>query len=485
MPSRLPLTQLAVLGAALFAAVITELLPVGLLPQLADAFDVGERQVGWWVSAYALVVAGAAIPLTALLARWPRRQALLVLLAVYAASNALILVAPAYWVGLAGRILGGVAHAGIFSVAFASAASLAPPGKAGRAVAIVNAGVAPAWALGLPASTAAGTAWGWRWPFAAAIAVIVLLAIAVARFIPAPPAAPPPPAPCPASPPAAPPPPAPCPAQSPAAAPTTATPTAVARAAAPSSADGPPAAPPQAGPPPTGSQSISAALATDPQADPRPEPAGGPGRSSGVLSSLRGRGLQLIGLTTVVLTIGHYSAYTYVTPLLLRAGVEQSGVSLILLGYGVASSLGLFLAGAFVDRHLGSSLRVAVAVTAAALLAIAALTDSVAGTVAVVLVWGVAFSALPILINTAALRVSAVPDAAPAVVNAMWNVGIASGAWVGGLALQSGGSSRVALVAGLLVTLSLMLTGFRSAWRADERSSNRNADAPSVAGQTR
>jgi MFS transporter, DHA1 family, inner membrane transport protein len=428
MPSRLPLTQLAVLGAALFVAVITELLPVGLLPQLAEAFDVGERQVGWWVSAYALVVAAAAIPLTALLARWPRRQALLVLLAVYAASNALILVAPAYWVGLAGRILGGVAHAGIFSVAFASAASLAPPGKAGRAVAIVNAGVAPAWALGLPAATAAGTAWGWRWPFAAAIAVIVLLAIAVARFIPAPPAL----------------------------------------------VDTPAAAP-----------SSAAEPAGDRQTDARSIPADRPSRSSGVLASLRGRGLQLIGLTTVVLTIGHYSAYTYVTPLLLRAGVEQSGVSLILLGYGVASSLGLFLAGAFVDRHLGPSLRVAIAITAAALLAIAALTDSVAGTVAVVLVWGVSFSALPILINTAALRVSAVPDAAPAVVNAMWNVGIASGAWVGGLALQSGGSSRVALVAGLLVTVSLMLTGFRSAWRADERSSNRPADAPSVAGQAR
>ncbi|GLY92865.1 MFS transporter [Actinoplanes sp. NBRC 103695] len=441
MPSRLPLTQLAVLGAALFAAVITELLPVGLLPQLADAFDVGERQVGWWVSAYALVVAGAAIPLTALLARWPRRQALLVLLAVYAAGNALILVAPAYWVGLAGRILGGVAHAGIFSVAFASAASLAPPGRAGRAVAIVNAGVAPAWALGLPAATAAGTAWGWRWPFAAAIAVIVLLAVAVARFIPAPPPI----------------------TDSPAAASTAAS------AATPSSA----------------APSSAAESAAGRQTDTRHMPADRPSGSSGVLASLRGRGLQLIGLTTVVLTIGHYSAYTYVTPLLLRAGVEQSGVSLILLGYGVASSLGLFLAGAFVDRHLGPSLRVAIAVTAAALLAIAALTHSVAGTVAVVLVWGVSFSALPILINTAALRVSAVPDAAPAVVNAMWNVGIASGAWVGGLALQSGGSSRVALVAGLLVTSSLVLTGVRSAWRAGERSSDRPADAPSIAGQAR
>jgi DHA1 family inner membrane transport protein len=376
--NRLPYAQLAVLATILFASVLTEIMPVGLLPLLSDAFHVSEERVGWWMSAYALIVALTAIPLTAALARWPRRTALLALLAVYAASNLLILVAPGFWVGLAGRVVGGVAHAGIFSVAFAGAAALAPPGKSGRAVALVNAGVAPALAFGLPAATAAGTAWGWRWPFAATAVIMLLLAVATWRLIPA---------------------------------------------------------------------SIAGPAATG---------------AADVLSALRGRGLQMVGVLTVVLTVGHYTAYTYVAPMLLRAGVPQNRVGLVLLGYGVAGALGMFLAGAFVDRRLTLTLRLAIALAAASLLAMAASTGSGPRTSGAVLVWGVAFSALPILLNAAALRASSVPDAAPAVVNAMFNVGIASGAWLGGQALSRAGPAAVALTGAALVAASLLLTRLRS-----------------------
>jgi DHA1 family inner membrane transport protein len=371
----LPLT---VLAAALFAAVLTEVMPVGLLPLLADAFEVGQDQVGLWVSAYAIVVACSAIPLTAALARWPKRRALLVLLAVYAASNAVVRAAPTYEVGLLGRVIGGVAHAGIFSVAVAAAVSLAPPGKTARAVALVNAGVAPALAFGLPAATAAGGAWGWRWPFAAATLVLVLLAVLTARVLPADPA------------------------------------------------------------PAVGQTS-------------------GPSARS-VLAALRGRGLQRIGLTTVVLTVGHYTAYTYITPALLTAGISQAHVSTVLLGFGVAGAGGLVLAGAFADRHPVTSFRIAVTVTALALAGLALMAENAAGAIAAVLVWGLAFSAVPTLLNAAALRVSAVPDAAPAVVNAMFNVGIASGAWIGGHALVSGGTVGVTALGAGVVALALPLT---------------------------
>lgn len=334
--------------------------------------------MGLWVSAYAIVVAISAIPLTAVLARWPKRRALVLLLGVYAASNAVVMVAPSFEVGLAGRVVGGVAHAGIFSVVVSAAVALAPPAKTARAVAVVNAGVAPALALGLPAATAVGGAWGWRLPFAAATVILVLLAAITARVMPA-----------------------------------------------------------------------------TPQ-DMGPE---GPSARQ-VLSALRGRGLQIIGTTTVVLTVGHYTAYTYVTPVLLSAGVAQDALSIVLLAYGVAGIGGLVLAGTFADRFPVALLRATVSVTAIALVAIALVNQSTAAGVMAVVVWGVAFSAVPTLLNAAALRASTVPDAAPAVVNAMFNVGIAAGAWLGGHALLVGGTDAVALVGALLVALALPLTLF-------------------------
>jgi len=177
-----------------------------------------------------------------------------------------------------------------------------------------------------------------------------------------------------------------------------------------------------------------------------------------VLSALRGRGLQLVGATTVVLTVGHYTAYTYVSPILLSAGVSQDALSIVLLAYGIAGVGGLVLACALADRFPVGLLRATVLVTAAALGVVALVAQSATGVIVSVVVWGVAFSAVPTLLNAAALRASTVPDAAPAVVNAMFNVGIAAGAWLGGHALLTGGTTTVALVAALLVGLSLPLT---------------------------
>jgi predicted MFS family arabinose efflux permease len=77
-----------VLTLATFAAVTAETLPVGLLPVIARDLGTSETRVGLLVSAYAVVVATASLPLTALLGRWSRRRALTALLLAYAVGNA-------------------------------------------------------------------------------------------------------------------------------------------------------------------------------------------------------------------------------------------------------------------------------------------------------------------------------------------------------------------------------------------------------------
>ncbi len=83
---RLP--TLWVLAGSVFAAITTEVLPVGLLPQISTRLEVGESRSGLLVSVYAVIVAVGSIPLTAVVARWPRRTVLGVLLTGYAVSNA-------------------------------------------------------------------------------------------------------------------------------------------------------------------------------------------------------------------------------------------------------------------------------------------------------------------------------------------------------------------------------------------------------------
>ena len=175
---------LALLTVAVFAAVTTEVLPVGLLTSISADLGTSRSRVGLLVSLYAVVVAVGSVPLAALVARWRKHDVLASLLLAYAVSNVLFATTSSYWVAMVARLLGGLAHAGFFSVAFAVVAAVAPAGRAGRSIAIVSAGVAFAFVAGVPLGTALGTAVGWRWSFVIVAALMFVLAAASLRIVP-------------------------------------------------------------------------------------------------------------------------------------------------------------------------------------------------------------------------------------------------------------------------------------------------------------
>lgn len=183
---------ITVLAVANFVAITTEVLPVGLLPQLARGVGVSESTAGLLVTVYALVVAVCAVPLTLATQRFPRKPLLLVTLATYVAGNLLVAVAPTYAVMAAGRTIGGIGHAVFFSVSIAYAARLVGPLYTGRALTLVTAGGTMGFVLGVPLSTSLGTAVGWRWSFALLGGVCALTAVLVARLLPAVDVGPPP-----------------------------------------------------------------------------------------------------------------------------------------------------------------------------------------------------------------------------------------------------------------------------------------------------
>jgi MFS family permease len=64
--ARLPLASLLALAMAAFITILTEALPAGLLPQMAQGLAVSEAWVGQTVTIYAIGSLVAAIPLTRL-----------------------------------------------------------------------------------------------------------------------------------------------------------------------------------------------------------------------------------------------------------------------------------------------------------------------------------------------------------------------------------------------------------------------------------
>jgi predicted MFS family arabinose efflux permease len=175
---------LVVLAVSVFAAVTTELLPVGLLPQIGSAFGVSDGTAGLLVSAYAVMVAVLSVPLALATRRLPRKPVLLATIGGYVVSNVVAATAPSFGVLAAGRVVGGITHALFFSVCIGYSARLVPATLTGRAMALVSVGVSGGLVLGVPLSTAVGTALGWRVAFGAMAVVAALVLLLAATVLP-------------------------------------------------------------------------------------------------------------------------------------------------------------------------------------------------------------------------------------------------------------------------------------------------------------
>ena len=173
-----PLLALAI-GA--FGIGTTEFGPMGMLPTIAQGVDVSIPTAGMLVSAYAVGVLVGAPVMTLLLSRWPRRRALIALMAIFTVGNLLSAVAPDYTSLLVARVVTSFNHGAFFGLGSLVAASLVPREKQASAVAAMFMGLTIANVGGVPAATWLGQAIGWRESFAA-IAALGLLAMASLRL---------------------------------------------------------------------------------------------------------------------------------------------------------------------------------------------------------------------------------------------------------------------------------------------------------------
>lgn len=173
---RLPMAGLCALAIAGFVTILTEALPAGLLPQIGASLGVSEAMAGQWISIYALGSLLAAIPLTAATRSWRRRPLLLGAIIGFAIANLITALTASYIVAMAARFVGGVSAGLLWALLAGYAIRMAPPGLAGRAMAIAMAGTPLALSIGIPAGTFIGNLAGWRLTFGLLSAIAVLLA---------------------------------------------------------------------------------------------------------------------------------------------------------------------------------------------------------------------------------------------------------------------------------------------------------------------
>lgn len=181
---RLPLAALLALAMAAFITILTEALPAGLLPQMAQGLAVSEALVGQLVTIYAVGSLVAAIPLTAVTQGWRRRPLLLLAISGFAVVNSVTALSGSYTVILVARFFAGVFAGLLWALVAGYAARMVSEQLKGRAIAIAMVGTPIALSLGIPAGTFLGAAFGWRVTFGLISALTVILVFWVIAKVP-------------------------------------------------------------------------------------------------------------------------------------------------------------------------------------------------------------------------------------------------------------------------------------------------------------
>ncbi|MCE9898476.1 MFS transporter [Raoultella terrigena] len=176
---RMPVASLLALAMAAFITILTEALPAGLLPQMAQGLAVSEAWVGQTVTVYAIGSLVAAIPLTAATQGVRRRPLLLAAIGGFAIANTVTTLSASYALTLAARFVAGVSAGLLWALLAGYAARMVLEHQKGRAIAIAMVGTPLALSLGVPAGTLLGNLLGWRMCFG----IISLLALLLMGWV--------------------------------------------------------------------------------------------------------------------------------------------------------------------------------------------------------------------------------------------------------------------------------------------------------------
>lgn len=367
---RSPRAVLGALTAAAFATVTVELTPTGLLPEIAAGLRVSPSAAGSLVAVWAVTLAATSLLLVRVTRRLPRQRVIAVAVLVCGLSTLASAAAPTLAAAVGTRLVGAAAHGLVWALLVPHAASLVPPERLGRSVAVVLAGPTAAAVLGVPLATALGGAVGWR----AAFALLALLTLPPAWV-----------------------------------------------------------------------------LLTGPADAERPGMGAGElgWRDPSMAAVLRS------AVATAAVLAGHFAAATYVALLVTDAGFPGGAVPALLFVFGAAGVGGLALAGPLADRRPAAALPATAAAFVTGLAGLGLLGVHPVLAVAVVAVWGFLVGLLPPVFQTRVTQLAApaVRDVAGAVAITALNIGIASGAVLGGLVLGRAGTTGLVVVATALAAV--------------------------------
>ncbi|MBV7509363.1 MFS transporter [Bacillus sp. sid0103] len=139
-----------ILTIGVFGILNTEMGVIGILPSIADHFQVSIAKAGWLVSFFALVVAVSGPTMPLLFSGINRKKVMLLVLGVFVSGNIVSIFTTNFTILLMARIIPAFFHPIYCSLAFTVAAASVSKEEAPKAVSKVFIGVSAGMVVGVP-----------------------------------------------------------------------------------------------------------------------------------------------------------------------------------------------------------------------------------------------------------------------------------------------------------------------------------------------
>jgi len=144
---------LFILAIGVFGILNTEMGVIGILPHLANYFNVSITTAGWLVSGFALAIAVAGPTLPLVFSGINRKKIMIMVLIIFVISNITLIFTTNFTVALIARIVPAFFHPVYVSMALSVAAVSVDPKDANKAVSKVFIGVSAGMVLGVPVAS--------------------------------------------------------------------------------------------------------------------------------------------------------------------------------------------------------------------------------------------------------------------------------------------------------------------------------------------
>jgi len=168
-----------------FGVLSTEMGVVGILPQIAEYFNVNITQAGLFVSLFALTIAICGIFMPLVFSKFDRKKSFTMVLAIFTIFSTLGAFVSDFNIALICRIIPAIFHPIYCGLALTVAAEIVEAEKTQEAVSKVIMGVSAGMIVGVPITTFVASNFGYQYAMLWFSAVTFIALIATILFFPA------------------------------------------------------------------------------------------------------------------------------------------------------------------------------------------------------------------------------------------------------------------------------------------------------------